>query len=82
MLRKMEARGLVQHRSVGRRFVYEAVAQQGDVSRNMVDRLVDRVFDGSLTAAVHHLLEARDVDAEELAELEKLIRRRKRRVPL
>ena len=80
MLRKMEARGLVGHRSAGRRFIYMATVEEGDVSRTMVDRLVNRLFDGNLTAAVHHLLESRDVDVEELAELEKLIRRRKRRV--
>ena len=79
MLRKMEARGLVRHRNEGRRFIYLAAVKEGDISRTMVDRLVDRLFDGSLTAAVHHLLESRDVDQEELAELEKLIRRRKRR---
>ena len=80
MLRKMEDRGLVRHHSAGRRFIYTAAVEEGDVSRTMVDRLVNRLFDGSLTAAVHHLLESRDVDVEELAELEKLIRQRKRRV--
>lgn len=79
MLRKMEQRGLVRHVEEGRKFVYRAAVGMNEVSRSMASDLVDRLFDGSLSAAVTHLLEVREVSREELDCLEWLIRERKRR---
>ena len=78
MLRKMEDRGLVRHSERGRKFIYEPAVNAQDVSRSMADDLVDRLFGGSLSKAVSHLLETRDVDKNELALLEQLIRNRKK----
>jgi predicted transcriptional regulator len=78
MLRKMEARRLVRHRSQGRRFIYEPAVTADEVTRNMADDVLERLFDGSLASMVHHLLRARDVSRRELAELEKMIQARKR----
>ena len=77
MLRKMEERGLVDHREEGRKFLYQAVVSMSEVTRSMTGDLVDRLFDGSLADAVSHLLESRDVSREELDRLEQLIRERK-----
>ena len=79
MLRKMENRGLVRHREEGRRFLYEAAVTADAVSRSMTNRVVDRLFEGSLARTVHHLLQTRDVDPQELAELERLIHDRRTR---
>lgn len=78
MLRKMETRGLVMHRSEGRSFVYRPKVAAEAVSRGMIDHLVDRMFEGSLTAAVNHLLTTRDVSPKELKQLERLIAQRKK----
>jgi predicted transcriptional regulator len=78
MLRKMEARGLVAHREEGRSFVYTAKVQADDVSRSMADHWVDRLFAGSLSDAVNHLLTTREVSQAELRKLEKLIAERKK----
>jgi BlaI family transcriptional regulator, penicillinase repressor len=80
MLRKMEARGLVAHREEGRSYIYRAKVAAEAVSRSMADHLVDRLFEGSLTSAVNHLLSTRDVSEEELRELERLIAKRKKRL--
>ncbi len=80
MLRKMEARGLVGHRSEGRSFVYEARVAEHEVSHGMAEHLVERLFEGSLTDVVSHLLRTRDVSRSELAELEKLIAERRRKL--
>jgi len=80
MLRKMEARGLVGHREDGRTFIYRPKVAAEAVSRSMADHLVDRLFEGSLTSAVNHLLSTRDVSPEELRELERLIAKRKKRL--
>jgi len=79
MLRKMEDRGLVRHRQQQRRFIYEAAVSDEEVTRSMAHDLVDRLFEGSLADTVSHLLETREVSRRELARLEELIQRRKRR---
>jgi len=56
----------------------EAAAEE--ISRGMSDHLVDRLFAGSLTEVVSHLLTTREVSRAELRELEKLIAER-RKVP-
>jgi predicted transcriptional regulator len=85
MLRKMEDRNLVRHREEksegrARRFIYESVLSADDVTRRMATDLVDRLFEGSLAmaTAVEHLLTARQVSRDELAELERLIREHRR----
>ena len=79
MLRKMEGRGLVRHQEENRRFIYEAAVSEEDVTRSIADDLVDRLFQGSLSEAVSHLLETRDVSPRELSRLERLIQQRKKR---
>ena len=78
MLRKMENRELVTHQEDGRKFLYSPRVSADQVSQTISRDLVDRLFSGSLTDAVSHLLESREVDADELDELEKLIRKHKR----
>jgi predicted transcriptional regulator len=78
MLRKMEARGLVRHRVEGRTFIYEPLVGEAQVSRKMTDHLLERLFQGSLSGMVSHLLSTHEVSADELDELERLIAERKR----
>ena len=78
MLRKMEARGLVKHRLEGRSFIYRAAVREDAVTRGMADHLVDRLFAGSLTDVVSHLLSTREVGLDELSELERLIAQRRK----
>lgn len=80
MLRKMEARGLLSHREEGRSFLYRAEVAADDVSRGFGAHLVERLFEGSLTDTVSHLLTTREVSRDELDELERLIKQAKRRV--
>ena len=80
MLRKMEVRGLVSHRTEGRSFIYAPQVEEGDVSRSMANHLVDRLFEGSLFDAVSHLLTTREVSKDELKQLEKLIADRKKKL--
>lgn len=83
MLRKMEDRGLVEHSAPsgegqGRRFVFRPLVSEAEVTRGMTVDLVEKLFDGNLASTVSHLLEAREVSAEELEEIERLIRQHKR----
>ena len=73
MLRKMEARGLVKHRTEGRSFIYRPAIAADAVTRGMADHLLEGLFEGSLADLVSHLLTTREVSREELSKLEKLI---------
>ena len=78
MLRKMEDRHLVEHRTEGRQFIYRAAVKQDEIHRNLVADIVDRVFSGDASAMVSHLLEEEALDPDELAELKALIRAKER----
>ena len=78
MLRKMETRGLVSHRVEGRSFIYRTKVAAAEVSGGMTDHLMERLFEGSLTEMVSHLLTTREVSRAELTKLERLIAERKK----
>jgi predicted transcriptional regulator len=69
VLRIMEQKGLVRHRTEGRTFVYEPTYSRDRVA----SRLLHRVFDGALDQVVVSLLQAKDASAQELRGLERLI---------
>lgn len=73
MLRKLEDKGVVAHRTVGRVFVYRAKVEEQAVHRSMVGELVRRVFDGDPRQLVSHLLTEGQVDLAELEALRKKI---------
>ena len=79
MLRKMEDRGLVQHQEQDRKFLYDAVISADDVKHSMTSDLIEKLFAGSLSAAMSHLLERREVSDAELDGLERLIRDHRRK---
>ena len=73
MLTKMEKKGVVTHRTEGRRFVYRPCVSESEVRRTMVGELTDRLFRGDVTALVSHLLAEHEIEAGELERLQKLI---------
>jgi predicted transcriptional regulator len=74
LLRIMEEKGLVEHQTQGRTFIYQPKHSREHVTR----RFLDKVFDGSLDQLVLSLLQSEDTSAEELRELERLIAKRRR----
>jgi BlaI family transcriptional regulator, penicillinase repressor len=73
MLSKLEKRGVVEHRTEGRQFVYRALVSEAEVARSMVLDLTKRVFDGDASALVSHLLAEHEIDAGELERLKTLL---------
>jgi predicted transcriptional regulator len=73
MLRKMENKGVVAHRSEGRQFVYRPTVSEHQVRRSMVGELVERLFGGDPKALVAHLVSERDIDAAEIGELRRRV---------
>ncbi len=76
MLRKMEDKGVVVHRTHGRQFIYKATIAEADVQVGMVGDLVDRLFRGNPTALVNHMLDAGNLNPQELSELLEMLNRK------
>jgi BlaI family penicillinase repressor len=74
----MADKGYLTRKKDGRSYVYEAVYREQKASRNMLQDIVDRVFGGSTTAVMQHLLETSDIDDEELKQIRTLINRKTR----
>jgi len=79
ILRRLEGRGFVQHRLEGKSFIYRAVVPEAEVSRSMAGDLLDRLFKGSVTDMMRHLLDTRGVSRKELAAMARLIVEHKRK---
>ena len=78
MLAKMEAKGLVEHRSDGRVNLYRPIVEREQVRRSMMADLAERLFQGDVSQMLCHLLDGEGVTQEDLAELKRLIRRKER----
>jgi len=76
LLRIMEDKGLVLHRTEGRTFIYAACYSREESARNFLQR----VFDGAASQFMLSLLEAEEISAEELDRIHAMIAlaRRKR----
>ena len=74
----MDGKGYVSRVKDGRSFVYRALYHEQKASRNMLQDVVDRVFGGSASAVMQHLLETSDLDDDELKQIRSLINRKSR----
>jgi BlaI family penicillinase repressor len=79
LLTRLEQRGLVAHRVDGRQYIYRARVSPADVRQSVTRDLLGSLFHGDVTAFVTQLLDARDLTAEEIADLKRLIRAKERR---
>ncbi len=73
MLRKMEAKGVVDHRAEGRQFIYRPLVPEHEIRSNMLGELTERLFLGDTAALVSHLLDAEGIEPAELDRLKELI---------
>lgn len=80
VLSRMEQKGLVTHRRQDRVFCYRPAVSQDSAGQTMVGEFVDRIFDGSPSELVNHLLDSDQVDAEELSRIKQLVREHEARL--
>jgi predicted transcriptional regulator len=66
-------KGHLRHERSGKRYVYEPLASQEKAARSALRRLLATFFDNSPASLVAALLDPKEVDAEELAQIKKLI---------
>jgi len=62
----------------GRSYVYQAAYREQKATRNLLQDIIDRVFGGSTTAVMQHLLESSEIDNEELKRIRAVIDRKTR----
>jgi BlaI family transcriptional regulator, penicillinase repressor len=75
LLRIMENKGFVRHKTRGRAFIFSSRVTRDEVGGVSAKRLLDRNFQGSYTAMLVNLLDANHVKEQELDELEAMIQR-------
>lgn len=73
LMNVMAEKGLLRTQPQGRAFVYSAQVSQARTQSDIVRDLLRRVFDGSASALVMHLLEEAKPDSKELDEIRKTI---------
>src|SRR5215208_4380269 len=73
ILTRLERRGIVSHRTVGRTFVYRPTITEKAVRTSMLRSLVDSVFSRDPTAVVSQLLASRDISPGDLDRMRELI---------
>ena len=78
MLTIMTNKKYVRRTKAGGSNTYEAAIKQDAASGNMLQDIVDRVYDGSVPAVMQQLLESSDLDAHELEAIRQLISRKQK----
>jgi predicted transcriptional regulator len=80
MLSRLEAKGMVKHRSVDQAYVYKSVPQAHKVRESALQSLVRTFFDGSAASAATALLGlTKKLDPKELEALQRAIDKAKER---
>ena len=69
IMRKLEEKGFLTHRVVGRSYVYRPLVGEEEVSKGMLRDLLDRLFEGSVEKLLMALAEVEDISEEELDRL-------------
>ena len=78
MLRILEEKSHLKHHQVGPRYVYQPTVTELAVNRSMVADLTERLFAGRPSALVNHLLAEQEINADEIAEISRMIEERAR----
>ena len=74
LLSRLLAKGAVTAERQGRRFSYRPAVGRESIAAGQADRLVDRLFGGRVSPLVAQLAEQREIDPDDLDELEALVR--------
>ena len=73
-IRRMEAKGYIKSRRVGRTKLYRPKVRPKQVIREMVDDLMRLLFDGEPIPMVRHLVNDRDLSAADIDELSRIVK--------
>jgi BlaI family penicillinase repressor len=79
LLRGLEDKGVVAHDLHERTFVFRPLVSADAITRSATRDLIERVFGGSVSGLLAHLLTEESISARELSELKQLIDRHDRK---
>ena len=79
MMGVLERKGHLTKRAGERAYIYTPTIPQDEMVKTMVDEFVGRVFNGSAQPLLVHLVGDKRIDSQELAEVEKLVRARRKK---
>lgn len=74
LLGRLLAKSVIAHEEDGRRYLYRPLVVRGDYVAGESRRLIDRLFGGRLTPLVAHLAERDELTAQDVAEIEALLK--------
>jgi len=74
MLGRLLAKGVLAHEEDGRRYLYRPTVKRESYVAGESRRLVDRLFGGRAAPLVAHLAEGEGLSAQDIAELEALLK--------
>jgi len=74
LLGRLLAKNVIAHEEEGRRYLYRPIVAREDYVAGESQRLIDRLFGGKLTPLVAHLAERDQLTAQDIAEIEALLK--------
>jgi predicted transcriptional regulator len=74
VLSRLVTKGALTAKPQGRKYLYSPAVERDQVAANQARGLIDRLFGGRVSPLVAQLAEQRQLDEEDIAELEALIR--------
>ncbi len=78
VLQKLEKAGWLKHRTDGRSYVYLPKRSRDDAGKSALRQFTERLFGGDPLVVFEHLLDDDRLTAAELAELRKMLERRRK----
>ena len=78
LLRRLDDRGVVGHRTEGRQYVYRPRVSEREVRHSMVGELTERLFDGDATELISYLVSSGEISPGDLERCRLELERRER----
>jgi BlaI family penicillinase repressor len=78
VMQKLDKAGWLTHREEGRAYIYRPGVTRAEAGRNSLREFINRVCGGDPIAMFQHLLDDEELSADDLAELRKMIDKRRR----
>ncbi len=73
LMSRLEKRGVVDHETRARQFVYRSLVSESEVRRSMVSELTERLFDGDVAEMMSHLLTGREISPGDLDRIKAML---------
>jgi BlaI family transcriptional regulator, penicillinase repressor len=78
LLSRLEKKGAIAHRTVGRQFIYYPVLKRAEVRKSVIGRVRDALFPEDVPALISQLLAEGDISREDLDHVKALIEKKEK----